>query len=45
MIIKQLNYNYIFGRLQIQDNESIKANEDYINKYIKKLVKIGDDEK
>ncbi|EJP6472457.1 type III-B CRISPR module RAMP protein Cmr1 [Clostridium sporogenes] len=45
MIIKQLNYNYILGRLRIQDNGSIKANEDYINKYIKELVKIGDGEK
>lgn len=42
MIIKELNYNYIFRSLKIYDDIGKKANNDYINKFVESLVGIGE---
>ncbi|WP_157055617.1 hypothetical protein [Clostridium sp. DMHC 10] len=41
MIIKELNYNYIYNKLNIRGENEQQANKDYVNKYVEELIKIG----
>lgn len=41
MIIKELNYDYILDDLKIKNDKSKKTNKEYVDKYIKELIKIG----
>lgn len=45
MVIKELNYNYILQKLNIRTDKSRKANDEYIQKYIKELNDIGGNDK
>ncbi|MGG7163510.1 type III-B CRISPR module RAMP protein Cmr1 [Clostridium ihumii] len=45
MVIKELNYNYILQKLNIRNDKSLKANDEYVQKYIKELKDIGGNDK
>lgn len=40
MIIKELNYEYIFDKFNIRENEKREADEKYVDKYITELINI-----
>lgn len=42
MIIKELNYNYIFNELNINTQKDKEANKAYVDKYVRELIKIGE---
>lgn len=45
MIIKELNYNYIFNELNINTQENKEVNKAYVDKYVRELIKIGEGKK